>query len=173
MLPTSSQTVPPFCFLSQAGKTSDLSTDRIGTWGQSELKIREECWVFCPAIAFKKSCVNQPALILENIRNVKCHSPHFAVLFTFNPVPLIPYVLGLDEGNTSLVTGTEPCFGFVQETVLIIQGCVSHCWAALIQHQGFLTPPTKGWGSQECGREHSHNSWHKGYSRLHGIILRI
>jgi len=37
-----------------------------------------------------------------------------------------------------IAASMELCCGFVLETVLIIQGCFSYCWAALKQTQGLF-----------------------------------
>ena len=56
------------------------------------------------------------------------------------------------------------CFGFVLETVLIIQGCFHYCWAVLTQSQGLfcLSPhPTseEAGGAQGVWSGHSWDSW--------------
>jgi len=37
-----------------------------------------------------------------------------------------------------MVASMGLCFGFVLETVLIIQGCCRYCWAMLTQSQGLF-----------------------------------
>ena len=62
-----------------------------------------------------------------------------------------------------IVTSMRLYFGFVLETVLIIQGCFCCCWAVLTESRPLLllTPPHQrvGWGAQEVGRGHSWDSW--------------
>ena len=55
-------------------------------------------------------------------------------------------------------------FRFVLKTVLVTQGCVSYCWAALAQRQGLfcssLCPTSEQAGGAEgVGRGHSQDSW--------------
>ena len=55
------------------------------------------------------------------------------------------------------------CFGFVLETVLITQGCVSSCWAGLTQRQGLcccshLPTSEEAGGARGAGRGHSRDS---------------
>ena len=58
------------------------------------------------------------------------------------------------------------CFGFVLETVLIIQRCFCCCWAVLKQTQGLFSfsycpASEESGGAQEAGRGHSQDSWPK------------
>lgn len=61
-------------------------------------------------------------------------------------------------------------FWFVHKTLLIIQGCFFYCWTMLAQSQEFFffSPHSTSKvfvGGQNFGREHSWDSWPKGYPR--------
>jgi len=61
-----------------------------------------------------------------------------------------------------LVASVRLCFGFVLETVLITQGCLSYRSAVLTQSQGLFCSSSPhqraGWGAQGVGRGHSQDS---------------
>ena len=80
-----------------------------------------------------------------------------ALKFTFLPQSSLQWkrkkvvlVLAWIELIFFIVASMRLCFGFVLETVLIIQGCFRYCWAVLTQSRPFLllTPPHQrvGWG---------------------------
>ena len=71
------------------------------------------------------------------------------------------------------------CFGFVLQTVLMIQGCFSYCWAVLTQHQGLFcfsphSPASrlgvhkKLWGDTAGTAD---PNWPKGYSIPYDFIM--
>lgn len=117
---------------------------------------------------------------------------------------MMHYILVLYLAETGLifftVTNMGPCLGFVTKAALIIQGCISFCWAGLAQLQDLFSfslhttsekpedvqevERGKSWGSQVT-QEIFQNVWHHaqyielgeeqwtgGHSKWSGLCVR-